>query len=262
MANSFIKCTICDNEYNSYFSMWRHRKTKHTDLEIEKNDTEIIPNNFTCKHCNKELANKHSLLRHESTSCKKNPELIKNITNINVNENNNSNINVIQNQTNITINFNSLGDENVLDLTEKQKEEIINDGIDGIITLIKHLNFNKDIPQNHLFCTTNINNKYVNALNLENNKIEKYRKFDFFEKVFKNSLKHMKTLNNTIKDVDIQDNFEKKIADIEKRIFNYLEPFHMKLFHDDLNILSYNQRDIVRKTWEDSLSKNETLQLE
>ena len=85
---------------------------------------------------------------------------------------------------------------------------------------------------------------------------------DFFEKVFKNSLKHMKTLNNTIKDVDIQDKFEKKIADIEKRIFNYLEPFHMKLFHDDLNILSYNQRDIVRKTWEDSLSKNETLQLE
>ena len=75
--------------------------------------------------------------------------------------------------------------------------------------------------------------------------------------MFKNSLKHMKTLNNTIKDVDIQDKFEKKIEDIEKRIFDYLEPVHQKIFHNDLNLLSYNQRDIVRKSWEDSLSKNE-----
>ena len=258
MSNNIVKCTICDNEYNSYFTMWRHRKLKHADMD--KNNVKIVPTDSKCKHCNKEFSNKHNLLRHENNSCKKNQELIKTI--INVNDNNNSNINIIQNQTNITINFNSLGNENVLDLTEKQKEEIINDGIDGIITLIKHLNFNKDIPQNHLFCTTNLNNKYMNALNLENNKIEKIRKFDFFEKVFKNSLKHMKTLNNTIKDIDIQDKFEKKIADIENRIFNYLEPFHMKLFHDDLNILSYNQRDIVRKTWEDSLSKNDTLQIE
>ena len=151
MSNNIVKCTICDNEYNSYFSMWRHRKTKHEN--VDTNEIEVVPTIFQCKYCNKELANKHSLLRHENTACKKNPELVKNITNINVNDNNNSNINVIQNQTNITINFNSLGNENILDLTEKQKEEIINDGIDGIITLIKHLNFNKDIPQNHLFCT-------------------------------------------------------------------------------------------------------------
>jgi hypothetical protein len=241
--------------------MWRHRKDKHSD--IDKLDIDISPRDFKCIFCNKDLANKYSLQRHINLSCKRNPESNRYVTNINVTENINSNVNVIQSQTNIIINnFNSLGNENILDLTEKQKEEIINDGIDGIITLIKHINFNKDIPQNHLFCTTNINNKYVNALNLENNKIEKYRKFDFFEKVFKNSLKHMKTLNNTIKDVYIQDNFERKIAEIEKKIFNYLEPFHMKLFHDDLNILSYNQRDIVRKTWEDSLGKNDLLQLE
>ena len=52
-----------------------------------------------------------------------------------------------------------MGNENILDLTEEQKEEIINDGLNSIITLIKHLNFNKDLPQNHIFCTTNINNK-------------------------------------------------------------------------------------------------------
>jgi hypothetical protein len=267
MAN-ITKCTICDNEYSSYFAMWRHRKTKHADITTEKtNDSDIDPNLnetnepiiFKCKNCDKEVSNKQNLVRHEKKYCKKIQPLPQTV--ININDNNESTINVIQ-QQNITINFNTLGNENVLDLTEKQKEEIINDGIDGIITLIKHLNFNKDIPQNHLFCTTNINNKYINALNLENKKVEKFRKFDFFEIVFKNSLKHMKILNNTIKDFDVQDKFEKKIADIEKKIFNYIEPVHMKIFHDDLNILSYNQRDIVRKTWEDSLSKNDTLQIE
>ena len=65
----------------------------------------------------------------------------------------------------------------------------------------------------------------------------------------------MRTLNNTIKDAVIQDDFENKIEEIEKKIFNYLEPSHQKIFHDDLNLLSYNQRDLVRKSWEDSLTK-------
>ncbi len=266
-----VKCTLCDNEYSSYVCMWRHRKIKHSNINTitdnntdsntdnnTDNNTDII-NHFNCKYCTKELSNRHSLWRHENKSCKKNPKIVikKTVITNQFNVSDQGTVNQTINN-NITINFMSLENQNVLDLTEKQKEEIINDGIDGIITLIKHLNFNKDIPQNHLFCTTNINNKYVNALNLETNKIEKVRKFDFFEKIFKNSLKHMKTLNNTIKDFDIQDKFEKKISDIEKRIFNYLEPYHMKLYHDDLNILSYNQRDIVRKTWEDSLDKNNT----
>ncbi len=61
-----------------------------------------------------------------------------------------------------------------------------------------------------------------------------------------------------MKDAIIQDDFEKKIDSIEQKIFNYLEPSHQRIFHDDLNTLSYNQRDIVRKSWEDSLTKKET----
>uniref|UniRef100_A0A6C0HY33 C2H2-type domain-containing protein n=1 Tax=viral metagenome TaxID=1070528 RepID=A0A6C0HY33_9ZZZZ len=249
------KCTECNIEFKTNSGLWKHNKNKHLKEKINKPI-------FKCEYCKKILSDRHSLWRHENKSCKKNTELINKITNINIHENNNSNINVIQNQTNInniTITFNSLKNQNVLELNEKQKEEIINDGLNGIITLTKHLNFNKDLPQNHLFCMTNINNKYVNALNLETNKIEKYRKFDFFEEVFKNSLKHMKILNNTIKDFDIQDRFEKKIEEIEQNIFNYIKPYYMKLYHDNLNMLSYNQRDIVRKTWEENLYNNNAL---
>lgn len=249
------KCNSCNIEFKTNSGLWKHTQNKH----IQKKEEKTI---FKCEYCNKILSDRHSLWRHENKACKKNPHLIKPTTNItNINNNNNSNINVIQNQT-INVNFTTFENQNILDLTEEQKEEIINDGLNGIITLIKHLNFNKDLPQNHLFCMTNINNKYVSALNLETNKIEKHRKFDFFEQIFKNSLKHMKTLNNTIKDFDTQDRFERKIEDIEKRVFNYLEPYYMKLYHDDLNMLSYNQRDIVRKSWEDSLSKNNDLSIE
>lgn len=35
--------------------------------------------------------------------------------------------------------------------------------------------------------------------------------------------------------------------------------FLLKIYHDCLNTLSYNQRDIDRKSWEDSLTKNNTI---
>ena len=108
-----FKCIECDKDYSSYFALWRHKKTKHINNEIETNNN--------CKYCNKILSDRKSRWRHENKTCKKNLELIKNITNINVNKNNNSNINVIQNQT-ININFTTLGNENILDLTEQQKE--------------------------------------------------------------------------------------------------------------------------------------------
>ena len=31
---------------------------------------------YNCKHCNKEMSNRHNLWRHENKSCKKNPNII------------------------------------------------------------------------------------------------------------------------------------------------------------------------------------------
>ena len=78
---------------------------------------DILYYSNNCKHCQKELSNRHSLWRHENKVCKKNSDLSKNI--ININENNDSNISVIQNQTNININFISLENQNVLELKEE-----------------------------------------------------------------------------------------------------------------------------------------------
>ncbi len=36
-----------------------------------------------------------------------------------------------------------------------------------IISLISLLNFNQEIPENHTFCTTALNDKYISTINTE-----------------------------------------------------------------------------------------------
>ena len=45
-----------------------------------------------------------------------------------------------------------------------------------IISLISLLNFNQEIPENHNFCTTVLNDKYISTINTETLEIEKQRK--------------------------------------------------------------------------------------
>ena len=44
---------------------------------------------------------------------------------------------------------------NIDELNEEEIEEIKNDGLNSLITLIKHLNFNDRLPENHTFVSGN-----------------------------------------------------------------------------------------------------------
>jgi hypothetical protein len=240
---SIYKCNQCNIEFKTNSGLWKHNKNKHIN--------NILINIYKCKYCDKELSDRHSLWRHENKTCKKNPELNKTeilITN-QFNISDNGVVNQINNKinNNVTINFNAIGKEDILALNEKQKEEVLNDGLNSIITLIKHLNFNKDIPENHTFCNTNLNNKYISALNTKTNEIEKHRKVDYFDRVLFYSIAHLKKLNETIEDYVKQDDFEKKIVEIEKYI--YLNPEHKKIYGEQLNLLSYNKKNMIQNTW-------------
>jgi hypothetical protein len=165
---SIYKCIDCNVEFKTNSGLWKHNKNKHLQIK------EIIIK-FNCKYCEKELSDRHCLWRHETKTCKKNPDIIAKQTNqFNISDNGtliqNKNGTLIQNQTNInninninhnniTINFNAPGKENILELSEEARENILSDGLNSLVTLIKLLNFNKDLPQNHTFCNTNLNNK-------------------------------------------------------------------------------------------------------
>lgn len=253
MENKIFECSICDKEYGSYYSMWRHKKLKHSNNNDKEKDEDSYNN--VCKFCGKILSNSNSRWRHETKSCKINKELINNVLK-------NQNVSIIQNQTNIQnninnniiINFNEIGKENIMELTEEQREQVINDGLNSLITLVKYLNFNKDLPQNHTYCNTNLNNKYISTLNIDTKEIEKKRKIDFFDKILICSLAHLKSINKYISDAVKQDDFEKKITIIEQYI--YFQPEQRKLYIEEINAISYNKRKDVQNTWNKILIEN------
>jgi DNA-directed RNA polymerase subunit RPC12/RpoP len=84
------ECNKCKIEFKTNSGLWKHNKLHHSNIKKETI--------FNCKHCQKELSNRHSLWRHENKVCKKNPIIQKPFANLNVQDSNDTNINVIQNQ--------------------------------------------------------------------------------------------------------------------------------------------------------------------
>ena len=208
---------------------------------------------YSCKFCYKKLSNRISKWRHENKTCRlnvnlKNTKETINNTTINNNTTNNNITNNIQNiQNNIVINFNGLGKENVLELTQEEIEEILGDGLNSVTTLIKLLNFNKNLPENHTFCTTSLSDKYLSALNIETNEIEKHRKIDYFDKVLLYSIAHLNILNDNILDKKKKSEFIERISKVEELI--YKNGDHKKIYLEQINMISYNKKNLIRDTW-------------
>jgi hypothetical protein len=268
MDEKLFVCLICNKEYNSYMGLWKHKKTKHDEnkntikKEIEKKEI----NNKNCKYCNKEFSDRSNRWRHENTICKlkfenTNNSTINNTNNLTANNNSNSNIvqnniqtqNNIQNQ-NIHITINQLGCEDISILNQDNIEEIINQGLDCIIKLIELINFNKDHPQNHSFCSTSLNNKYASVLNIKTNEIEKKRKIDVFDNVLMYGINHLDMLKDKITDDNKKEYFSKKINELITKMHG-TDKGYRKIFLEQLNAISYNNKKLITQTW-DTYLKN------
>ena len=249
MSANEYKCTDCDNIYKTYMGLWKHKKIKHPKINTEPiAPTQKLENNRECKYCKKEYSNSKNRWRHEKYYCKDNNEISTHsmptqqaqvINNIQTQNNTQNNI--------INITFNKLGDEDLDILTQEEIEEIINNGLSSIIKLIEFINFNKNHPQNHTFCTTNLNNNYVSVMNADKNKIETHRKVDVYDKVLSYALRHIKLLRNKIIDKKKRKIFREKIFELEQNIFGEVK--YKKIVVEQLKSLSYDNRDIVEKTW-------------
>jgi hypothetical protein len=257
MSSNEYKCTECTKIYTSYMGLWKHKKLKHT---LDNPEPIIIKpeieNNRLCKYCKKEYSNSKNRWRHEKYYCKSNTTTIPpQQANIINNTQNNTTIQT-QNNTNIqtqnnvfNISFNKLGDEDLNILTQEEIEEIIDNGLNSIIKLIEFINFNKAHPQNHTFCTTNLNNNFASILNTETNEIETKPKVDIYDKVLYYALRHIKAVRNKIIDKKKRKIFKEKIAEIEQNIFGG-EAKYKKIVIDQLKSLSYTKRNMVEKTWD------------
>jgi hypothetical protein len=125
-----------------------------------------------------------------------------------------------------------------------------------LIALVDYVNFNEKYPENHSFCTTALNDKYISTINTETLTIEKQRKKDFFDLMLTNSLKVINVLYDKLKSkknpkaLKYKENID-KLTD-----FVVVNNKGKKAYVEMMNTLSFNKRHLTQTTW-DQLLNNE-----
>lgn len=264
---SNYKCDKCNKYYKTYQSFWNHNKLKHSDLNIKIQSNE---KNFKCENCGGCFTRKFNLQQHIKNSCKVNKmesivemkqtinELVKKIKTL---ENKPIINNTTNNTTNNTINniyINKPGTENVLELNDKEVNDIFSKEISGVISLVKYINFNSRLPSNHSFCSKSLEGKYLLTYNAEESKIESTRKKYFYQELLANAVNNLELLYK-LKKGQIEKNKQEKIEDTIQRLKEITNgSFSNKILKEMLNYLtqlSYNSKDIVLETWNNPNNK-------
>ena len=148
--------------------------------------------------------------------------------------------------------MNEPGTENLLELTKDEIKEIFNKDITCILSYIEKVNFNDRLKTNHSFCTTNLGGAYLSVFDTNNSKIKQNRKKFFFDEIINIAVSKIEELYKLYKSyftIEKQNNIETtlikinelKNMDMNKRIY--------KEMLKQLNILSYNDKNIVENTW-------------
>ena len=267
-------CKTCKRNYSSYQSLWIHNKKYHNADNHKQpqpiHKTPPIPtNNLLCKYCNKIFSRIDSLNRHyNSCKMKKQQDItIKNNTNLeemirsiikseNKTKINNINKNKINgNMINTNITINKTGNENINLLNYDDVSIIFDNEISSVIKLIELVNFNENTPDNHSFCSTNLDSAYLSFYNTDTNSINKERKRYFFEEVICKSIQNHEILYSKfknkfsfIKQKQIEDN----IYSLKKIKENSFSSKIMGEMIRKLNLISYNNRDLIQTTWTNS----------
>ncbi len=273
-------CKLCNKHYKDKSGLWYHNKKYHNEslqnsLKITSNLL-ISPQNslnlthfnsndkIECKFCNKELSRKDNLKRHEKKCPEKerqekqkeiyekkldlmNSEIEKlkkgkyTRKTINyINNSLNSNNNTLNSGNTNTLNICGVGQEDVKLLNFAESESIKSQGMNSIIGIIDKLNFNSRLPQNHNFYTSSLNDKYVNTLDLQTNSIIKKSKKDLFDLILCSHTKKLESISNNDKDVTLIIDKLKKFLLLKRGKTEFIS---------QLNMLSYNKRDLVINTW-------------
>ena len=246
-----FECEKCDKTFTRKDNMITHMKTKCKNIDgptkTEKLEKELIELKNELKEL-KSLTTANGTVNTAITNGNVNNGTVNNATVNNAITNGNVNNGTVNN----IIYINKVGDENILELTKKEIGEILNKGISGVVTYVEKVNFNERLPSNHSFCNTNLDSAYLSVYDTEKLKPIKDRKKYFFEEVISKAVTKMEELYKINKG-----HFKKeKQKDIESTLerLNELKSMTMskrilKEMIKKLNILSYNDKDVIQNTW-------------
>ena len=252
-------CDICNMTYKTRNGLYKHNKNYHSKKPEENN----IINKYICNYCNKQLNSRQSKWMHEqkckeinnkpleeriqelSNKIKKLESKPNNTTN---NSNNNNSNNNSNNTTNIQYVINSPAMSSIDHLTFETQQEILDKGLNSLMYLIELINFNKLVPENHSYCITAINDKHASVIDEKTNKVIKTNKFDLFDKILGINLNNLEKLSdNPNLSNDEKNKYKNKIQYLRDNIFQNNK--FMKRYLSDINLISYNNKEMIQDTW-------------
>jgi hypothetical protein len=119
--------------------------------------------------------------------------------------------------------------------------------MNSIISLAEHLNFNEKLPHNHNFYVSALNDKHLNTIDDKTHTIIKQQKKDIFDRLL---FAHIEKLEKINKSINYKD-FDTVLTKLKNIIF--LKQMKKQYF-DQLNMLAYNKRNLIIKTWKDLIN--------
>ncbi len=284
LTNTEYKCLICNKHYKNHSGLWKHNQKHHKIINNQipihneqqlvntssvikispvmlcqptKQTAEQVKNCLICKKCKIVFNSNSTRWRHEKlcqadttndkivkleseidklktqlTKISDNPKVINNYT---------------QNNNNVVI-AKPPGLETIDHLTIEQKRFIMNKGLSSLMYLIETTNFDKSTPENHSYCVTAINDKHASMVDTKTNSIIKTDKMELYDKVLAGNLNKLEKLSG-----DGEFNQKEKLAYIGTvdRLKNtlFLSKKGIKKYYSEINLLSYNNKELVQETW-------------
>ncbi len=248
-------CDICNLIYKTRNGLFKHNKKYHPNEDAQQ------PKNYLCKYCSKGYNTRQSRWMHEqkckiTTENKKSLEEQVKILNEKVqileqkpnSVTNNTTNNNITNNTNIQYVINAPTSSSITHLTFDHQKQILNKGLNSLTYLIENVNFNKSAPENHSYCVTAINDKHASVIDEKTNTIVKTNKDDLYDNVLTSHLELLEQISKNPK-------FTKEEKQIYSEKINYLKTSmyqnnkFKKRYKSDINLISYNNKDMVKETW-------------
>jgi hypothetical protein len=218
-----FNCSKCNKNFNCRQHKWRHEKKCNNTGNLFLMNEEI-----------KRLSNKINQLENKSII-------------INNNSNNNNTIN--DNRKQFIINY-SPGTEPIDHLTIDQQKDIMNEGLNCIMRIIKLTNFDENKPEFHSYCVTALNDKHINIIDVDTQKIIKTEKIELYDSLLNNNFTKLESIcNNKLLSRNDREEFSDKLDRLKKLLFE--KKRGMKKYYSQINLLSFNNKDQIIKTWDD-----------
>jgi hypothetical protein len=133
-------------------------------------------------------------------------------------------------------------------LTFEDHKYILEQNLNCITSLIEKVNFNNLAPTNHSYCVTAINDKHASVIDEKTNTIVKTNKEDLYGVILTANLNNLeKMVTNSKFTKEQKDIYFDKIIYLKKEM--YINNKFIKRYYSDINLISYNNKDMVKETW-------------